>query len=262
MRGDTPPAFSERVDPQLGRSPLGEEGAGLRAEEGAIAPTRYPGVVDLDTFTKRAGEILDEVPEEFLRGIAGVEVHELPEPHPHVAGVWTLGMCADDELTRLASPDTMRSRVHLYHGSFVEVARRDPSFDWEAELRETILHEIRHDLEDRAGLPDLRNEDALEDALSRFVTGEELPPRWYRHGEAMERDVWRVGDDLFVELWLRDADLERIRGGIARLVVLGEPFEPEIPEDVEPGETLSFDGAGLDRPGGGYGALHLVLVRD
>lgn len=215
--------------------------------------------MDFDTLSRRAAEILEEIPREFLRGVVGVEVHPEAEEHPHLPDLFTLGLCTDDELTRLTDPEAMRSRVHLYHGSFAAIGRREPGFDWEGELRETILHEIRHHIEDRAGLLDLRIEDALADALARFHQGEEPPEGWYRHGERMEPDVWRVEDDLFVELHLRPAEMAALRGTTAHLTVLDEPFEAEIPEDVEPGEILSYSGAGLDRPGGGWGDLQLVV---
>ena len=47
--------------------------------------------------------------------------------------------------------------MHLYYGSFRELARLDEDFDWEAELWETLTHEVRHHRESTAG------EDALED---------------------------------------------------------------------------------------------------
>jgi len=215
--------------------------------------------MDFEDFSRRAEEILGEIPATYLRGVTGVEVHAEVRSHDHLAGVYTLGTCEDDPLSRMTDPEALRSRVHLFHGSFVAIALRDRFFDWEAELRETILHEIRHHLEDRAGLPDLRDEDAMDEALHRHACGEDVPPGWYRLGEAMEPDVWRVGDDLFVELRLRPADLDRIRGTTASLTVLGEPLEAEIPEDVEPREMLSFEGAGLERAGGGFGDLHLAL---
>jgi Zincin-like metallopeptidase len=216
--------------------------------------------MNFDTFSRRAAEILDEVPAEFLRGVTGVEAHPESEPHPHIAGVYTLGVCASDELSAMTDPEGLHSSLHLYHGSFAAVAFRDEDFDWEGELRETILHEIRHHIEDRAGLPDLRDEDALEEGLSRFMTGEDLPSGWYRHGEEMEADVWRVGEDLFVELRLRGKDLDAVRGDVVDLTVLDEPLQARMPDDVEPGDILSFDGEGLERPGGGFGDLHLILV--
>ena len=215
--------------------------------------------MDFQTFARRAEEILAGIPPEFLRGITGVEAHRSAPSHPHLPEVYTLGECANDAVSALTEPEALRSRVHLYHGAFARVARRDPDFDWEAELRETILHEIRHHIEDRAGILDLRHEDDEDDALHRFYHGEEMPDGWYRAGEELEPDLFRIGDDLFLELRLRDADLESILGREIELFVLDEPFMAEIPDDLSPGEILTFTGEGLERPGGGFGDLHLVV---
>ncbi|MHC4471259.1 MAG: metallopeptidase family protein [Planctomycetota bacterium] len=215
--------------------------------------------MDFDRFTQVAEQILSGIPRRFLEGVMVVEAHRRELPHPHLEGVYTLGECADDEAPRLTDPGGLRSRVHLYHGSFRALARQDPSFDWEGELEETILHEIRHHLEDRAGIADLMEEDAEADAVARFRAGEEMSPRWYRGGEKLEPGVYRVADDLFVELVLRTADLERIRGGEFKTTVLDEPLEARIPPDAELGETLTLQGEGLEGADGGYGDLHLVL---
>jgi hypothetical protein len=215
--------------------------------------------MDFDRFARLAGEILAGIPPEFLEGVVGVEAHRRELPHPHLGAIYTLGECVDDEVTRLTDPGSLRSRVHLYHGSFRALAALDPAFDWEGEVEETILHEIRHHIEDRAGIKDLLCEDAEAEALSRFRAGEEMREGWYRGGERMEPDVWRVGDDLFVELRLRSQDLRRLRGEEVETTVLGEPLRASIPEDAEAGETLTYRGEGLEREAGGYGDLHLVL---
>jgi len=215
--------------------------------------------MDFETFARCAEDIVDEIPEEFLAGVSGVEIHEEREDHPHVPGLYTLGMCASDDLRRMGDPEDTTSRVHLYHGSFLAVARRDPSFDWDEELRETILHEIRHHIEDRAGLPDLRREDELYLALTRFRADEELPDGWYPHGEPLDDDAWIVEDDVFVELRLRPAELESLRGRLVNMTLVGESLELEIPADARPGETLTYAGEGMDGASGRVGDLHLIL---
>jgi hypothetical protein len=215
--------------------------------------------MDFDTFARRAEEILREIPEEFLHGVLGVEVHRRVERHPHLPGIHTLGVCASEDVRLMADPGDTSSRVHLYHGSFVEAARLDPTFDFEHELRETILHEIRHHLEDRAGLPDLRREDDLFEALARFRAGEDLPEGWYRYGRPFEEDAWAVLDDLFLELRLRREELESMRGRVVEVIVDGEPLEVEMPDDLEAGEVLSYPGEGLESDRGVLGDLHLVV---
>jgi hypothetical protein len=216
--------------------------------------------MDFETFSRRAAEILDGVPPEFMTDVTGVEAHRAEKRHPHLPEVFTLGECGPDEVSHMTDPGTVRSRIHLYHGSFAALAGKDPEFDWEGELKETILHELRHHLEDRAGLLDLLREDAMEDALARWQAGEDLPEGWYRAGEEMEEDVFRVGDDLFVELRLREEDFRVLLGRDEELTVLDEPFLAGIPEDLAPDEILSFEDEGLERPGGGYGELHIVFV--
>ena len=75
--------------------------------------------------------------------------------------------------------------------------------------------------------------------------GLDVPRGWYRRGEELEPDVYAVELDLFVELRLRRPELERLRGTTLSLTVLGEPLEVDLPEDVEPGETLTVEGLGL-----------------
>lgn len=216
--------------------------------------------MDFETFSRRAERILSEIPPEYLVGVVGVEVHRERKEHPQIARYFTLGECEDDPITRLTAPEEMKSRVHLYHGSFAAVARSDPDFDWEEELRETILHEIRHHLEDRASIADLLEEDAEEEILARFYGDDELPDGWYRAGDRLESGVWRIGDDLFVELGIRGADLDGFRGKTLSLEILDETFEAEIPEDAEPDEFLTFEEEGIEREDGSYGNLHLVLT--
>lgn len=216
--------------------------------------------MDFETFHRRAERIVAEVPPEFLAGVVGVEAHRERKEHPRIPRYYTLGECADDPIVRLTDPGGLQSRVHLYYGSFAVLARQDPDFDWEEELRETILHEIRHHLEDRAGIRDLIDEDDEDEALASFHAGEEMPSGWYRAGEKMEDGVWRVGDDLFVELRIRPADLDRFREAGLDLVILDEPFSAELPEDLEPGEVLTFEGDGLVRDDGSAGDLHLITL--
>lgn len=215
--------------------------------------------MDFDRFSDFAVEVMATVPPEYLSGIAGVEVHRRSLSHPHLEGYFTLGECGDDEVTALTDPAALRSRIHLYYGSFRSLSRKDPCFDWREELRETILHEIRHHLEDRAGILDLLQEDALDEALAAWKSGLELPERWYRAAEDVESDVFRVGDDLFVELRLRAEDVAKMAGSNARVRLLGDLFDAGIPEGVRPGEILTFEGEGMEGVGGRAGDLHLVL---
>jgi hypothetical protein len=201
--------------------------------------------MDFDTFSARAREIAAAIPPEYMEGIDVVDVHKDAKDDLHVPGVQTLGMCETSHLSDPTGQVPFRSVVHLYYGSFVALARQDRSFDVEKELEETIRHEVQHHLEDRAGIPTLRDEDALYEAHARFKAGLDVPPGWYRWGEEIEEGLWSVDLDLFLELRLRRPDWERLPGTRVRLSVMGEPFEVEVPADAKPDEIWSFEGEGL-----------------
>jgi hypothetical protein len=213
-----------------------------------------PRPPDYESFSARAREITRAIPAAFLDGVEEVVVHRERKAHPLIHDVVTLGECEPSALVAMTGGDAHRSIVHLYYGSFVDLARRDRRFDVDRELEETIRHEIQHHLEDRAGVHTLIDEDDLADAFHRFQAGLDTPAGWWRRGERLEPGVWAVEDDLFVELRMRRADFEARRGRTVALRVLGLPFDAEIPEGAAPGEILDFEGEGLleDDEGGDH----------
>lgn len=222
-----------------------------------------PPVPPYEVFAARAKAITKEIPAEYLDGVEDVVVHRGSKRHPLLPDVWTLGEQEPSALVAMTGSDLVRSIVHLYYGSFVELARADLGFDVDAELRETIEHELQHHLEDRAGVRTLIDDDDLFDAHQRFRSGLETPRGWWRRGEEVDDGVWQVGDDLFVELRLRRRELEALRGTAITLTVLDEPFEAEVPADAAAGDILTFDGEGAlvedaEDPDEA-GDLHLVL---
>lgn len=209
---------------------------------------------DFDTFSARAQELLKAFPEEFLAGIESVDVHREVKRHPLFEDIVTLGECATSPLSELAGEEAFRSTVHIYYGSFLDLAGRDPHFDVEAELQETLEHEVQHHIEDRAGVKALLDEDDLFEAHARFRAGLDVQDGWYRQGEAVAPGVWSVDLDLFVELSLRRAEFERLRGSRLRLTVLDEPLEVDLPPDASSDEVFTVEGAGLFEPSEGPGA--------
>ena len=134
-------------------------------------------------FERRAREMFDEIPRELRHGVETVEVHPEALPHPTMPGIFTLGECATGEYDHGGElPGDLRSGVHLYHGSFRELAKRDPDFDWEAELWETITHEIRHHRESAAGEDALEEMDWAEDENFKRRDGTPFEPHFYRAG--------------------------------------------------------------------------------
>lgn len=161
--------------------------------------------MDLEEFDRRAHALFDSIPAELRGGVEYLLVSPDALPHPELPEVYTLGECSTGELDLGAGPEGFRSGVHLYHGSFAKLAELDPEFDWEDELRETVLHEIRHHRESAAGEDALEDFDYAADENFKRREGEPFDPLFYRSGEPVEEGAWEVDGDLFVER-LVDAD--------------------------------------------------------
>ena len=115
--------------------------------------------MDLDRFMELAEAFVDRIPEKLLEGLNGgihvVEEAQWREGDP--PGVAVLGEYVTDP--------HLGASIVLYYGSFIELFGDDEA-QIEAELWETIRHEVRHHVEAWAGVDDLDREDAEE--LSRF----------------------------------------------------------------------------------------------
>ena len=165
--------------------------------------------MNLATFRRRAREIFDAIPAELRHGVEYVRVEEQALPHPDMPDVYTLGECATGDLdVGFDAPGAVRSGVHLYYGSFRELARLDPAFDWEAELWETITHEVRHHRESNAGEDALEDLDWAEDENFKRRAGKPFDPGFYRAGEPVGDGAWEVDGDLFLE---RELTAEQLR---------------------------------------------------
>lgn len=136
------------------------------------------------------------MPAEFRDGIVTIEASPKTVPHPVRAEIYTLGECIPLEWS--GSGADLQSRVVLYHGSFQALARLG-EFDWRAEAWETLTHELRHHLEWRANVAALEAYDwAAEENFKRHE-GQPFDPVFYRSGERVAEDVWKIDDDVFVE---------------------------------------------------------------
>ena len=168
-------------------------------------------------FERAARGLWNEIPAEYKEGVDGLIVDESLKEHPNRAGIYTMGECVtEDYPSQYGGPDTTRSAVVLYYGSFKAVAEDEQSFDWDAEIHETVMHELQHHLEslaDESGLEDV--DYAVEENFKR-VDGEPFDPLFYRAGERVDEDTFRVEIDSFVEVIRKD----------------GESFEFEIEEDT------------------------------
>jgi hypothetical protein len=198
-------------------------------------------------FERRAREVFDEIPEHFKEGIDGLEVSRDAVPHPSLPDVYTLGVCHTEEhASAYGSPETTRSVIVLYWGSFRGLAALDPDFDWEGEIWETLTHELRHHLESLAGDDALEDVDYAADELFNRQEGLEFDPWYYQRGEDLGNGAYTVEGTRYVEQSWRTRDFERAEhidfswggatyrvprpaelGDVHFVLVLGPDFEDE-----------------------------------
>ena len=189
----------------------------------------------------------EEIPPEFLEGIAEITVSPRTVAHPDRPGVWTLGECIPLPLAD-ADPAQLQSRVVLYHGSFQALARDRADFDWKQEAWETLTHELRHHVEWRARVPDLEAFDAAAEANFARAAGEPFDPMFYRDGVPRPDGTFQVDDDIF---------LERIVTSVpdsVRIPWMGREYRVPMPGDLTLPAFLSIEAVEPAPPG------ELVLV--
>lgn len=167
----------------------------------------------LAEFEREARRAYGEIPAEFKEGIDGVTVSREAVPHPTLPDVFTLGHCVTEaHLSEYGGPETTRSIIVLYWGSFRELAERDPDFDWEAEIWETLTHELRHHLESLARDDALEDVDYAADELFKRDDGLDFDPWFYQRGEDLGGGVYVVEGVHFLEqLWSERAFARAVR---------------------------------------------------
>lgn len=178
-----------------------------------------PGLaMERGRFKRWARRHWEDIPEHFREG-ATLLIHDEAEPDPEYDDVFLMGACepafAALEAALDASgdprPAEASSMIHVWYGSFVAMAERARTFDWQYEIAETLLHELEHHWERRVGLYGLDLFDAAQIQNFRRVRGREVPEGYWRHGEPAGDHRWRIDGDLFVELdgdppWTLDPD--------------------------------------------------------
>lgn len=158
----------------------------------------------LAEFEGLVASLAEQIPEEFLSGIAEIVVSPRTVTHPDRQEIYTLGECIALPTTTDA-PEATHSRVVLYYGSFAALARDREDFNWQEEAWETLTHEIRHHVEWRAREPSLEwLDEAVEQNYARMA-GEPFDPTFYRDGEAEGGGLFRLEDDYFMEVEREEA---------------------------------------------------------
>jgi hypothetical protein len=168
----------------------------------------------------------------YLDGVLGIEVSPKTVRHPLYRSVYTMGECIPVE----AAEDPPPSRVVLYHGSFVELARERTGFDWRGEAWETLTHELRHHLEWRARTDGLDQYDWAGEQNFRRQEGQPFDPLFYLSGERLAEGVYCVDDDLFF-----DRVVARERPVEVEVEWHGRRFRAAVPSGALP-RFLALDG--------------------
>lgn len=186
--------------------------------------------MDFESFEREARQVFETIPPRYREGVDGLTVHRRPLSHPRFPGIFTLGECATEGYpSNWDGPETVRSVVHLYWGSFQALATSNPAFDWAEQIWETLTHEIRHHLESLADRDDLGGVDyAMEQAFQRD-RGLDFEPDYYRHGDRIGPGVYAAEDDVYIEQLWKPADFARAeRFGFewaGRSYEIGDPVE-------------------------------------
>jgi hypothetical protein len=188
--------------------------------------------------------------------VDGLVVSRESMGHPSLPDVYTLGHCDTEAYpSDWAGPDTVRSVLVLYYGSFRNLARMAPDFDWEAEVHETVEHELRHHLESLAGRDELEDVDYAMDESFKRDEGLNWDPWYYQRGEPIGDGIYLVEDQVYVEqVWSSDA-FERADS--LTLEWKGRTYEIDRPHDLADMHFILIRRGVLDPPS----YFELVLVR-
>jgi predicted Zn-dependent protease with MMP-like domain len=170
-------------------------------------------MMTFDEFSHVAQEAFQSVPEAYREGVDGVTTVETMETHPELPGVFTLGECVTHAFnSEWQGPETTRSRVVLYYGSFSKMAEDHSDFDWEGELWETLTHELQHHLESLAAEDALEARDYAVDESFKRERGEAFDPWYFQWGEPLGEGVYRVEDEVYIERVLTEEEFECLDG--------------------------------------------------
>jgi len=157
--------------------------------------------VKFGEFEARARSEWDRIPGEFKEGVDGLVVERGTKAGTAGSDTWTLGECLTENYpSDYDGPDSVRSEVVLYWGSFHQLARTDPEFDWEQEIWETLTHELRHHLESLARESALDSVDAGLAQHYRRMDGATFDPYYYRCGEERGHGWFTLEDVWFCEI--------------------------------------------------------------
>ena len=108
--------------------------------------------LSLEEFESLATALIDRIPERLCTELNGGFLL-LPEVKKD-GDFYVMGEYIEDGI--------MGCSIILYYGSFVHLLEDSSPGEWEEELWDTIVHELRHHLESLAGVDDLVREEMAE----------------------------------------------------------------------------------------------------
>jgi len=108
--------------------------------------------MNIKRFIQKANDIVGSLPQELFKCLNGgliIEPKTKKEKDYLIMGEYI----EDPGLGKV---------IVLYYGSFKEFLRNASEREWEEEIKDTIIHELRHHVESLAGVDDLSEEERLE----------------------------------------------------------------------------------------------------
>jgi len=187
--------------------------------------------------------------------VDGLVVSRKSVAHPTLPDIYTMGECVtEDYATDWSGPDTTRSVVVLYWGSFKNLAVLDADFDWEEELWETLTHELRHHLESLARSDALEGVDYAMDQLFNRNEGLDFDPWYYQQGDDLTGGVFRVERSWYLEQAWQVEDFEA--ASFVAFDWRGASYRIPRPEELGDVHYVWVEGVEV-----GEDTLELVLVR-
>lgn len=206
-------------------------------------------------FQRRAGHVWEEIPDVYRSGVDGLVLEEEALPHPTLPEIYTLGECRTESYpSDWGGPDTTRSVLVLYYGSFQRLSELDPEFDWRYEIWETVTHELRHHLESLALEDTLEDVDYAVDENFKRLHDEPFDPYFFRSGERVAPGIYEADRDVFVEV---EYESSRPPGPWVEFLWHGEPYRVHVPGALGDVTFIQTTG-GVDT---GSAELCIVLVR-
>lgn len=159
-----------------------------------------------EEFEAEALRVWGEIPDRYKEGIDAIVIRREPLLQGGYEDYYTLGTCSTEPYpSDYRGPETSRSILSLYYGSFREVAGDDPDFPWEEEIWETVTHELRHHLEHLAADDETEELDYAMEGTYRRDEGLAFDPWYFQSGAPIAEGVYRVEGDVYIEVrWRPD----------------------------------------------------------